>query len=104
MNLWVDNVSSLSIEKLVHDWAVDLADMTTEELKRGLESSMSEKYPPSIQIFREHCRPTLPKEESPPHSEMYKLISPLPKEESQLKKEDIDKIFGDLKKIIAGDK
>lgn len=103
MNLWVDNVASVQIEQLAQSWAEDLSDMTVEELKHGLESSMREKYPPSLQIFREHCRPTKPIEETPPHSEMYELISPLPKEESNLKKEEIEKIFSDLKKIVAGE-
>lgn len=100
--MWVDNVASISIEKLVNDWAEDLWDITPEELKRGLESSKSEKYPPTIENFREHCRPTK-ENEVVPFSGMYLPISPLPKEPSTLKKEQVDEIFNNLKKIVSGE-
>lgn len=47
------------IESVKQTWAEGLADLTADEIRRGLNACMSREWPPTLPEFRKLCRPTL---------------------------------------------
>lgn len=47
------------LEEVKEVWAVELADLTGEEIARGLAACRDRKFPPTLPEFRELCRPPI---------------------------------------------
>ena len=57
--LWADRYGAFPRDRVMQTWGRDLADMGRADLARGVESSRSCKYPPTLPEFREMCRPAI---------------------------------------------
>lgn len=51
--------SMVPVETMKRTWAEELADLTTEELKRGLNACRTREWPPTLPEFRNLCRAPL---------------------------------------------
>ncbi len=58
-SLWADRYGLSNLELVKRDWSEDLSGFTGEELKRGLVSSRSLKFPPTLPEFMNLCRPVI---------------------------------------------
>lgn len=57
--LWADRYGAFPRERVKRSWAEDLADLTRDELARGVSACRDRKFPPTLPEFRELCRPAL---------------------------------------------
>lgn len=57
--LWAERYGAFPRERVKRSWAEDLADMTRDELVRGIGACRDRKFPPALPEFREMCRPAL---------------------------------------------
>lgn len=57
--LWADRYGAFPRARVMRSWAEDLADMTRDELTRGVSACRDRKFPPTLPEFRELCRPAL---------------------------------------------
>lgn len=57
--LWADRYGAFPRERVKRSWAEDLADLTRDELARGVSATRDRKFPPTLPEFRELCRPAL---------------------------------------------
>jgi len=55
--LWADRYGAFPRARVMQTWARDLADMTRDELARGLAACRNLRYPPTLPEFRSLCRP-----------------------------------------------
>lgn len=58
-SLWVDRYGAFPRERIKRAWAEDLADMSKDELARGVSACRDAKFPPTLPEFRALCRPPL---------------------------------------------
>lgn len=63
-DLWANRYGSFPRERVKRTWAEDLADMTPEEVARGVDASKACKFPPTLPEFRSLCRPPIDFEEA----------------------------------------
>jgi hypothetical protein len=57
--LWADRYGAFPRARVMRTWAEDLADMSRDELTRGVAACRDRKFPPTLPEFRELCRPAL---------------------------------------------
>lgn len=57
--MWADRYGAFPRERVKTTWADDLADMTRDELARGVSACRDRKFPPTLPEFRALCRPAL---------------------------------------------
>ncbi len=57
--LWADRYGAFPRARVMRSWAEDLADMSRDELTRGVAACRDRKFPPTLPEFRELCRPAL---------------------------------------------
>ncbi len=58
-SLWADRYGAFPRSRVMRSWAEDLADMSRDELARGVSACRDRKFPPTLPEFRELCRPAL---------------------------------------------
>lgn len=58
-SLWADRYGSFPRDRVKRTWAKDLADLSRDELVRGVAACRDAKFPPTLAEFRAMCRPTL---------------------------------------------
>lgn len=58
-SLWVDRYGAFPRPRVMQTWGSDLADMSREELARGVDACRDRRFPPSLPEFRELCRPAI---------------------------------------------
>lgn len=63
-DLWANRYGSFPRERVKRTWAEDLADLTSEEVARGVNASKECKFPPTLPEFRSLCRPPIDFEEA----------------------------------------
>lgn len=56
---WARKYKNIDMLKMAKAWQIDLADLTLDEIKRGVAATKDEKYPPNCPRFREMCRPPI---------------------------------------------
>lgn len=58
-HLWADRYAGLDLtpDEIVDEWATELGGFSPEEIKRGLEASRANKFPPTLPEFISLCRP-----------------------------------------------
>lgn len=56
-NKFIDLWRGLDLDSVKRAWAEDLAGLTTDELKRGLDACKREEWPPTLPQFINLCRP-----------------------------------------------
>lgn len=57
--MWADRYGAFPRARVMRTWAEDLADMSRDELTRGVAACRDRKFPPTLPEFRELCRPAL---------------------------------------------
>lgn len=57
--LWADRYGAFPRERVMRTWAEDLADLSRDELVRGMTACKDRKFPPTLPEFREMCRPPI---------------------------------------------
>lgn len=57
--LWADRYKGLGLtpDEIADEWAMELDGFSPEEIKRGLEASRANKFPPTLPEFISLCRP-----------------------------------------------
>lgn len=57
--LWADRYKGLGLtpDEIADEWAMELDGFSPEEIKRGLEASKANKFPPTLPEFISMCRP-----------------------------------------------
>ena len=63
-DLWANRYGSFPRDRVKRTWAEDLADLTPEEMARGVDASKASKFPPTLPEFRALCRPPIDFEEA----------------------------------------
>lgn len=58
-SMWADRYGAFPRERVKRSWAEDLADISRDELTRGVSACRDRKFPPTLPEFRELCRPAL---------------------------------------------
>lgn len=58
-SFWVDRYGAFPRSRVMRTWAEDLADMTRDEISRGVSACRDSKFPPTLPEFRQLCRPSL---------------------------------------------
>ncbi|AEV24608.1 hypothetical protein Dsui_0188 [Azospira oryzae PS] len=58
-DLWAARYGAFPRSRVMRTWAQDLADMTPDEVTRGVNACRDRKFPPTLPEFRELCRPAL---------------------------------------------
>lgn len=56
-DLWASRYGAFPRTRVMRTWAEDLADLSRDELARGVEACRSAKFPPNLPEFRALCRP-----------------------------------------------
>lgn len=59
MSLWKDRFGSIPRERVKQAWAEELADYSAIEIKRGLDTCKTMKFPPTLPEFLTSCRPVI---------------------------------------------
>ena len=57
--LWADRYGAFPRDRVMRTWAEDLADLSRDELVRGMTACKDRKFPPTLPEFREMCRPPI---------------------------------------------
>lgn len=60
--MWADRYGPFPRERVMATWAADLADMSRDELARGVTACLDRPYPPTLPEFRALCRPPIDQE------------------------------------------
>jgi hypothetical protein len=63
-SLWAERYGAFPRARVMRTWAEDLADMSRDELARGVAACRDRKYPPTLPEFRELCRPSIDYEQA----------------------------------------
>ena len=58
-DLWATRYGAFPRERVKQTWAEDLADLSPDEIARGMDRSKSAKFPPTLPEFRLMCRPPI---------------------------------------------
>lgn len=58
-DLWAQRFGGVPRDRLVASWARDLADMSVDEISKGVDASRDYKFPPTLPEFRALCRPPI---------------------------------------------
>lgn len=57
--LWADRYGAFPRDRVMRTWAEDMADLSRDELVRGMTACKDRKFPPTLPEFREMCRPPM---------------------------------------------
>lgn len=57
LSLWKDRFGEIPRERVKRAWAEELAGYSVDEIKRGLETCKTNKFPPTLPEFLTACRP-----------------------------------------------
>jgi hypothetical protein len=58
-SMWADRYGAFPRERVKATWAADLADMSREEIARGVHACRDLRFPPTLAEFRLLCRPPI---------------------------------------------
>jgi hypothetical protein len=58
-SLWADRYGAFPRERVKATWAADLADLSREEITRGVHACRDLRFPPTLPEFRALCRPPI---------------------------------------------
>lgn len=58
-SLWADRYGNMPRNRVKSTWAEDLAGFTGDELRRGMDASKRNKFPPTLPEFLNLCRPDI---------------------------------------------
>lgn len=53
--LWHQRYAGIPMPRVMQTWADDLADLSPEQIKRGVDSTRALKFPPTLPEFRDLC-------------------------------------------------
>lgn len=57
LSLWKDRFGTIPRDRVKQAWAEELAGYTAIEIKRGLDTCKTNKFPPTLPEFLSYCRP-----------------------------------------------
>jgi hypothetical protein len=59
LSLWKDRFGDIPRERVKRAWAEELAGYSVDEIKRGLDTCKTNKFPPTLPEFLTACRPVM---------------------------------------------